>query len=106
MRLSALVVVLTILAFAAVAFAVPAGKTVEFAGGDAGKVVFEGKTHADKGLKCNDCHKEPKLFEMKKGADKITMADINAGKFCGACHNGTKSFSAQDKANCAKCHKK
>lgn len=86
--------------------AVPAGKTVEFAGGDAGKVVFDGKVHADKGLKCAGCHSEPKHFEMKKGAAKITMADINSGKFCGACHDGKTAFKAGDPANCAKCHKK
>ena len=97
----ALVVVVS-LALAMTAFAVPAGKTVEFAGGGAGKVVFDGKTHADKGLKCADCH--PGVFKMKKGADKITMADINAGKNCGSCHkDGGKAFPAKD---CAKCHKK
>jgi len=104
MRIIAVVAMLVIIAFAGSALAVPPGKTVEFAGGGAGKVVFDGKTHADKGAKCNDCH--PSLFQMKKGADKITMADINAGKFCGACHNGTKAFKAGDAANCAKCHKK
>jgi c(7)-type cytochrome triheme protein len=83
------------------AFAVPAGKNVDFAGGAAGKVVFDGKIHADKGLKCADCH--PGNFKMKKGGDVITMADINAGKSCGACHNGTKAFAAKE---CAKCHKK
>ncbi|MFY9326544.1 MAG: cytochrome c3 family protein [Georgfuchsia sp.] len=86
--------------------AVPAGKTVEFAGSDKGKVTFDGKIHADKGLKCGGCHTNPKLFAMKKGADKITMADINAGKFCGACHDGNKAFKAGDEANCGKCHKK
>jgi c(7)-type cytochrome triheme protein len=86
------------------AFAVPAGKTVEFEAKGAGKVVFDGKTHADKGLKCADCH--PAAFKMKKGADAITMKDINEGKFCGTCHNGTKAFSAKDAANCGKCHKK
>ncbi len=97
----ALVVVVS-LALAMTAFAVPAGKTVEFAGGGAGKVVFDGKTHADKGLKCADCH--PGVFKMKKGADKVTMADINAGKACGTCHkDGGKAFAAKD---CAKCHKK
>jgi c(7)-type cytochrome triheme protein len=77
-------------------------KTVEFAGGGAGKVVFDGPAHKAKGLNCNDCHKG--LFEMKKGAAKITMADINAGKFCGACHkDGGKAFGTKE---CAKCHKK
>ncbi len=43
---------------------------------------------------------------MKKGGDVLTMKDMEAGKNCGACHNGTKAFSVKDPANCAKCHKK
>ncbi len=89
---------------AASAFAVGPGKTVEFEGKGAGKVVFDGGAHAKAGLKCADCH--PALFKMKKGADAITMKDMDAGKNCGACHNGTKAFSSKDAANCAKCHKK
>jgi len=104
MRIMAVVAMLVIIAFAGSALAVPPGKTVEYEGGGAGKAVFDGKIHADKGVKCNDCH--PRLFQMKKGAQKITMADINAGKFCGACHNGTRAFKSGDAANCAKCHKK
>ena len=98
------VVVLVIAAFVGSALAVPPGKTVDYAGGSAGKVVFDGKVHADKGLKCNDCH--TKIFQMKKGTAKMKMADINAAKFCGECHNGTKAFKSSDAANCAKCHKK
>jgi c(7)-type cytochrome triheme protein len=86
------------------AFAVPAGKTAEFDGKGAGKVVFDGKTHADKGLKCADCH--PGNFKMKKGDAVLTMKDMEAGKNCGACHNGTKAFGVKDAASCAKCHKK
>lgn len=89
---------------AASAFAVQAGKTVEFAPKGADKVVFDGKTHADKGAKCADCH--PGLFKMKKGADVFTMKDMEAGKGCGACHNGTKAFGVKDAATCGKCHKK
>lgn len=85
--------------------AVPPGKTVEFAGGAKGKVIFDGKAHADKGLKCPDCHTNPKLFEMKKG-QTFTMAQMAEGKACGACHNGTKSFSVKTEADCVKCHKK
>jgi len=87
------------------AMAVSVGK-VEFAGGPLGKVTFEAKVHADKGLKCPDCHASPKLFEMKKGAAKLTMAAMNEGKFCGACHDGKKAFSVKAPADCAKCHKK
>ncbi len=105
MRITVLLLtVLIAVAFVGSAFAVPAGKTVEYGGGDAGKVVFDGKAHADKGLKCNDCH--TKIFKMKKGADKISMADMNAGKNCGMCHNGEKAFKSDDAANCGKCHKK
>jgi c(7)-type cytochrome triheme protein len=42
---------------------------------------------------------------MKKGM-KITMADMNAGKNCGTCHNGEKAFKSSEAADCAKCHKK
>ena len=98
-------VVIVSLAMAVAAFAVPAGKTVEFDGKGAGKVVFDGKMHADKGLKCADCHQSG-LFKMKKGGDVLTMKDMDAGKNCGACHNGTKAFDVKDKAGCAKCHKK
>ncbi len=99
-------IVAVVLALAGSVFAVPSGKTVEFNGKGPGKVVFDGKVHADKGYKCADCHMSRVLFKMKKGADVITMKDINEGKFCGACHDGTKAFSAKDAANCSKCHKK
>jgi c(7)-type cytochrome triheme protein len=98
------IVVVAAFVLTASAFAVPSGKTLEFEGKGAGKVIFSGKVHADKGLKCADCH--PAIFKMKKGADAITMKDINEGKFCGTCHNGTKAFSSKDAANCAKCHQK
>ena len=83
------------------AMATPPGKSADYAGGATGKVVFDGKVHADKGLKCNDCH--TKIFQMKKVA-KITMADHDGGKLCFECHNGTKAFAPKD--NCTKCHKK
>jgi c(7)-type cytochrome triheme protein len=95
-------VVIIALAFIGSAFAVPPGKELTFPDGAQGKVTFSGKVHADKGLKCMDCH--PKIFPMKQGAVKITMSDIYAGKYCGTCHNGEKAFAA--KGNCEKCHKK
>lgn len=87
---------------AASAFAVGPGKTVEFAGKGAGAVVFDGKMHS--AAKCAACH--PALFKMKKGSETMTMKDMEAGKSCGACHNGTKAFGVKDAATCAKCHKK
>lgn len=97
-----LTLVITV-AFAGTGLAVSPGKTVDFAGGSAGKVIFDGKIHADKGLKCADCH--PKIFPMKKDT-KFTMGEINEGKYCGVCHNGQEAFKSSEQANCQKCHKK
>jgi len=99
----AVLAALTFAAFSLSATAVPAGKTVEW-DSPMGKVVFDGKVHASKGLKCNACH--TKIFKMKKGADKINMHEINEGEFCGACHNGKKAFKANDPKNCKTCHQK
>lgn len=99
-----LLVVLAAAAFIGTAAAVPPGKTIEFAGGPMGKVTFDGKIHADKGLSCDACH--TKVFEMKKSATKITMAAMDKGENCGTCHNGKKSFNSSDPAKCATCHKK
>jgi c(7)-type cytochrome triheme protein len=107
MRKVLVIVLVAVVTFvmAVSAFAVPAGKTVEFDGKGAGKVVFDGKNHADKGAKCADCHQSG-LFKMKKGGEVLTMKDMEAGKNCGACHNGTKAFGVKDASTCAKCHKK
>lgn len=94
---AALIVVLA----AAQAMAVSAGKSLEWKS-SMGTVTFKGDDHAGKGLKCAECH--PKIFKMKKDAAEMKMADINAGKFCGECHNGKKAFKSA--GNCAKCHKK
>lgn len=91
-----------LIAFSSMVMAVPPGKNVEFDGKGAGKVIFSGDKHSKAGSKCADCH--PKVFQMKKGTAKVKMADINAGKSCGTCHNGKKAFAAKD--NCAKCHTK
>jgi c(7)-type cytochrome triheme protein len=90
------------LSFIGSVFAVGPGKDIVFEDGAMGKVTFSGDVHAKAGLKCGDCH--PGLFQMKKGADKITMADHSNGKYCNTCHNGQKAFDI--KGNCAKCHKK
>ena len=91
------------LGFSGSVFAVPPGKTIDW-DSSAGKVTFDGKVHGDKGLKCNDCH--TKIFKMKKGATEMKMADLNTGKFCGECHNGTRAFKTDDQTNCVRCHKK
>jgi len=104
MRLSTLILVVFLSGtLVANVFAVAPGKTVEYTAGGPGKVVFDGKVHADKGAKCTDCH--TKIWPMKKGGP-MKMADMNAKKACGTCHNGEKAFSTSKQDDCAKCHKK
>jgi c(7)-type cytochrome triheme protein len=96
---------LVAIAFVGSAMAVLPGKTVEYDGGDAGKVIFNGDTHGTaQGMKCNDCH--PKPFAMKKGAFTMTKDDHSKADFCGICHDGTKAFSQSTEADCCKCHMK
>ncbi len=51
-------------------------------------------------FRCKVCHAELG-FEMRAGANKVTMEKISAGEFCGACHNGEVAWSVE---NCALCH--
>ena len=51
-------------------------------------------------FQCRVCHLELG-FRMRAGANQIRMADIAAGAFCGACHNGRIAWSTD---NCGLCH--
>lgn len=51
-------------------------------------------------FRCKVCHHELG-FEMRAGANEITMADIVDGKFCGMCHDGEVAWSVE---NCDLCH--
>jgi len=67
--------------------------------GSAGLAVnFSHQNHAKK-FGCRECHPAP--FQMKKGANRITMDEMYTGGNCGKCHNGKSAFSAKE---CAKCH--
>ncbi len=59
-----------------------------------------------KKLKCPECH--TKIFKMKKGtaSPEMTMDKLNAGEFCGTCHNGAKAFATKEAKSCTKCHVK
>lgn len=52
-------------------------------------------------LRCENCH--PAIFQMRAGADPITMAKIFAGEYCGRCH-GVVAFPPQ--TGCLRCHPK
>lgn len=102
-QMAALSLILTLVVSGS-ALAVGPGKTLEFAGGTMGKVIFDGTAHKNAGLICSDCH-NPEVFpKMKQGTVTITMNDLYAGKFCGRCHNGKKAFMIKD--NCTRCHHK
>ena len=98
-KLIVLLVVILSIALVCAAFAMPKGKTVEY-GNKMGNVTFSGATHADAGLKCNNCHSG--IYPMKAGAK--FAAPHKVGESCAACHNGDKAFSA--KKDCKMCHKK
>lgn len=51
-------------------------------------------------FRCKVCHSELG-FQMRAGANDITMNAIIDGKFCGACHNGETAWSTE---NCDLCH--
>ena len=92
----------TMVILAGNASAVGPDKTITWAGGGKGKVLFDGRKHAEKRYVCKDCH--PGLFSMKYGASRITHAELKQGKHCGACHNGTLAFSTADRGKCFACH--
>jgi c(7)-type cytochrome triheme protein len=66
---------------------------------DAGNVSFPHAAHTEM-FGCGECH--PDLFKAKRGANKATMADMENGKSCGACHDGAAAFSVAE--DCEACH--
>ncbi len=85
--------------------------------GDYGDITFTRKGHVMDDLppavfphwlhrmqyKCPACHDD--LFKMKAGANAVTMDELQAGKWCGACHNGKIAFIS-DLNSCLRCHYK
>lgn len=69
-------------------------------------VVFDHAKHKEKGLGCGDCHDA--LFQKKQGSadvnNALTMKALRKGKFCGACHDGSRAFSVR--RSCKQCHQK
>lgn len=92
----------TLVILAGNASAVGPDKTLTWAGGGKGKIMFDGRKHAEKGYVCKDCHQG--LFSMKHGTAKMTHAELKQGHYCGACHNGTLAFSTVDQGKCFACH--
>lgn len=53
-------------------------------------------------FKCYVCHDA--IVQMKAGANPIDMTAIQAGRYCGACHNGKLAFQATFDT-CPRCHR-
>ncbi len=65
-----------------------------------GAVVFPHWIHRMQ-FRCSVCHDD--IFQMKAGADTITMDSISKGKHCGTCHNGKTAFAVGFNT-CDRCH--
>jgi c(7)-type cytochrome triheme protein len=67
-------------------------------------VIFSHDKHSQAGNQCTDCH--DKLFKKEAGSadagNTMTMGTLKKGKYCGACHDGEKTFSVR--GSCKKCH--
>jgi len=96
--------------FAGNARAMECGVNIRYEGKGAGQVVFDATLHTSKGITCADCHEQhgfsPALFEMKTGANVISMRKMQLGSSCGRCHDGKQAFSSTNFLNCANCHHK
>lgn len=66
---------------------------------DTGNVTFPHEAHIDM-FGCDECH--PDLFKAEKGANEATMAEMQDGESCGACHDGSTAFGVSEE--CGSCH--
>jgi len=79
-------------------------KDITFDTPGAGKVVFSHKSHLNKksvktaAVSCKACHATLK----QSGNPHFSMADMEKGKSCGKCHDGSTAFPV---SKCTGCHK-
>lgn len=71
------------------------------------KTMFSHKSHVvTAGISCDSCH--PDLFERKRGAAKakgdLNHTSMDAGMYCGACHDGNDAFGTTNEKTCKTCH--
>jgi c(7)-type cytochrome triheme protein len=67
---------------------------------DPGNATFPHAAHIE-AFACDECH--PERFKAKRGANKATMAEMEQGKSCGGCHNGSEAFNVAEA--CESCHR-
>jgi c(7)-type cytochrome triheme protein len=76
-------------------------RDVFFTTRNAGKVIFSHRDHINKkdmSKNCRACHDA--IFDLKN-KKHYSMAEMQKGRSCGACHDGKKGFSLAD---CVRCH--
>jgi c(7)-type cytochrome triheme protein len=66
---------------------------------DIGETIFPHSVHTAQ-FSCTECH--PGVFKAERGTNKATMLEMDSGKSCGACHDGSTAFSV--KGDCVACH--
>jgi c(7)-type cytochrome triheme protein len=80
----------------------PADVTYDSADSSPGPVVFSHATHvALAENRCLACHPEP--FAILRPAGRITHEDMDSGRKCGVCHNGTAASGVRE--DCTSCHR-
>lgn len=67
------------------------------------KPVFFKHWKHQRAFKCYACHPSP-FQQTEKSV--FSHKDMNAGKYCGTCHNGEDAFHADDADTCKVCHAK
>jgi c(7)-type cytochrome triheme protein len=65
----------------------------------AGPVNFSHSFHVSI-YRCSDCH--PGIFRLGYSTERFSMADMDAGKSCGACHDDHTAFTIRE--DCVRCH--
>ena len=66
---------------------------------DAGNITFPHEAHIGM-FGCDECH--PDVFTAERGANQVTMEDMEKGESCGACHDGSTAFGVAE--DCESCH--
>jgi c(7)-type cytochrome triheme protein len=66
---------------------------------DAGPAPFDHDVHTGM-YGCGECH--PSIFKAAAGKNFRTMAEMEKGASCGACHDGGTAFTVAE--NCDSCH--
>jgi c(7)-type cytochrome triheme protein len=73
-------------------------KEIVFKVKETGPTAFSHKIHVER-YSCSACH--TKLYSIGPKNKRVTMAAMEKGQSCGACHNSKEAFAV---AECEKCH--